>query len=71
MHADSALPSNAKRQKTSTACREEHSDEATGEESADSADSGALLRATRTLQEPAIPKRRFKRSGELLKKLLT
>ena len=39
MHADTAPPSNAKRQKTTTAHREEHSNEASGDELADSADS--------------------------------
>ena len=56
MHADTVPPSKAKRQKTTTAHREEHSDEASGDESADSADSSALLWATRALQEPALPK---------------
>ena len=45
-----------KDKKTTTAHREEHSDEASGDESADSADSSALLWATRALQEPALPK---------------
>ena len=55
MHADTVPPSKAKRQKTTTAHREEHSDES-GDESADSADSSALLWATRALQGPALPK---------------
>ena len=39
IHADTAPPSNAKRQKTTTAHREEHGIETSGDESADSADS--------------------------------
>ena len=45
-----------KDKKTTTAHREEHSDEASGDELADSADSGVLLRATRALREPALLK---------------
>ena len=44
-----------KDKKTTTAHREERSDKTSGDESADSADSSALLRATRALQEPALP----------------
>ena len=45
-----------KDQKTTIVHHEEHSDEAPGDESADSADSGTLLWATHALQEPALPK---------------
>ena len=56
MHADIASPTNAKRQKTRTSRRDELSDDASGDESADSADSNGLLQVTRALQEPAPPK---------------
>jgi len=56
MHADTASPSNAKRQKITTARCDELSDETSGDESADSADSSASLQATRAQQEPAPPK---------------
>ena len=48
MHADTASPSNAKRQKAS--------DEASGDESADSVDSSALLQVARAQQDQAPPK---------------
>ena len=47
MHADTASPSNAKRQKATTARRDVLSDEASGDESADSVDSSASLHVGR------------------------
>ena len=47
MHADTASPSNAKRQKTTTARRDVLSDETSEDESADLVDSSALPQVTR------------------------
>ena len=55
MHADTASPSNAKRQKTTSARRDVLSDETSGDESADLVDSSALPQVTRTQQEQAPP----------------
>ena len=55
MHADTASPSNAKRQKTTTARRDVLSDEASGGDSADSVDSSAWLQVTRAQQEQWPP----------------
>lgn len=49
MHADTASPSNAKRQKTMTAHCDELRDEASQDKLANLADSSALLQVTRAL----------------------
>lgn len=56
LYADTASPPSAKRPKTTNACHDKPHDDASGDESADSADSSALLQVTRAVQEPAAPK---------------
>lgn len=56
LHADTASPPNHKQTKTTTACHDEPCDEASLDESADSADSSELLQVTRAPQEPAARK---------------
>lgn len=56
LQADPASPANDKRPKTTTASHDEPCDEASLDESADSADSSELLQVTRALQEPAARK---------------
>ena len=56
LRADTASPPSAKRPKTTNACHDKPHDEASGDESAESADSSALLQVIRAVQEPAASK---------------